>query len=42
MAALGPGAGLVAKASVIGVTLMIMTGVGFCRTDCQTGVWWRL
>ena len=44
MAALGPGAGLVAKASVIGVLLMIMAGVGWwwggARTDYETGVGW--
>ena len=42
MAALGPGAGLVAEASVIGVILMIITGVGFwwgeSRADYETGV----
>jgi hypothetical protein len=44
MAALGPGAGLAAKASVIGVLLMIMAGIGWwwggVRTDYETGVGW--
>ena len=46
MAALGPSAGLVAKASAIGVMLMIIAGVGFwwgeARTDYQSGIGWPL
>ena len=46
MAALGPGAGLAAKASVIGVILMIMAGIGWwwggARTDYVSGAGWVL
>ena len=46
MATLGPGAGLIAKAGVIGAILMIMAGAAFwwgeSRTDYQTGVGWML